>query len=113
MVLPVLGQTVTLELNSYALPALISLLLLMIETIGLFYLLPETKGWRTTDSDEVGVVSIIIKSEVERAERLKELEWLHLGFLFFFSGTPCIALFPDVSLIAHDFIINSKELNLP
>jgi len=81
----VLGDT---KLNSYAVPAATTLGLLSIETLYLALCLPETKGWRK-DVEEPTAEEKKDKSSrtmKERKERLKNLEWIHFGFLFFFSG---------------------------
>ncbi|GAA6010640.1 hypothetical protein JCM11491_003006 [Sporobolomyces phaffii] len=89
--IPLLDTTVAL--NSYAVPAAITFGLLTIETLYLALRLPETRGWKqeevverdgATVGDDEG--SVRRRSVSERRERLRTLEWIHFGFLFFFSG---------------------------
>jgi len=84
--LPLIGQV---KLNSYAVPAAITLGLLAIETVYLGVYLPETKGWKKGEEEEEakkGEVETKMRSLKDRKERLRKLEWIHFGFLFFFSG---------------------------
>ncbi|GAA5967489.1 hypothetical protein JCM3765_004686 [Sporobolomyces pararoseus] len=85
---PILGN---IKLNSYAVPASITLALLTVETLYLAVYLPETKNWRKLQSGEAKETKVTSRQEVkrtleERRERLERLEWIHFGFLFFFSG---------------------------
>lgn len=91
------------QLNGYAVPALMSLVLLLIETMYLYFYLPETRWWKEEgEKDEVtadekpAVVRTVAEvrppvhaSPVDieqRLARLSELEVIHLWFLFFNSG---------------------------
>lgn len=86
---PVLGVS-SFKLNSYAFPALVTLVLLSIETIFLWWKLPETKGWSKVEEEETGESKNeekkVVRTKEQREKRLRELQWVHLGFLFFFSG---------------------------
>ncbi|POW22615.1 hypothetical protein PSHT_01106 [Puccinia striiformis] len=82
-------------LNVYAVPALISLLLLVFETLYLAFALPETKHHHTTpkynpnskSNDHHIQVSTTLSSFEQRQQRLKILARIHTAFLFFFSVT--------------------------
>lgn len=78
--------TYSIELNRYWLPAAVSGILLVIETVGLYIFLPETKGWilETKETEKEGVV--VERTKVGRIQRLRELESIHFAYLFCFSG---------------------------
>lgn len=77
------------QLNSYAVPALVTLALLTIETVYLAVSLPETRWYKDKeDEDTPETTSSATRTLKQRQERLKDLQWLHLWFLFFFSGKP-------------------------
>ncbi|POY75395.1 hypothetical protein BMF94_1552 [Rhodotorula taiwanensis] len=92
---PVL-RSETIRLNSYAVPAAITVGLLAFETVYLALRLPETRGWLTGSSgaaaekvmngDQTTTSERPRRSVSERRARLRRLERLHLAFLFFFSG---------------------------
>lgn len=78
------------KLNIYAVPATISLVLLLIEIAYLAIRLPETKDWKNTRApseskvgDEVDKVALSVG---ERLSKLRAIGWLHGAFLLFFSG---------------------------
>lgn len=83
-----------LELNGFAVAAAVTLVLLLVETIYLAAYLPETRWYEkepevVVQSDVAGAEGDAVgppRTLEERQKRLKDLEWLHLGFLFFFSG---------------------------
>ncbi|GAA5930104.1 uncharacterized protein JCM15063_004718 [Sporobolomyces koalae] len=89
--LPLVGP---IGLNSYAVPAAITLALLTVETLYLTARLPETKGWKlavtreekSEPSHQQGTEETVPRTVAERRERLGKLESIHFGFLFFFSG---------------------------
>ncbi|SCV68162.1 BQ2448_283 [Microbotryum intermedium] len=88
-----------LELNSYAVPALVTFVLLSFETLYLALRLPETRWWKDeqvvqvsaasaskkSEADEKAAAAALNQTPAERQARLRELQWLHFGFLFFFS----------------------------
>lgn len=79
------------EWNVYALPALISLVLLAVETLYIALRLPETKGFRKQDTSSTkqktaGSPVAVRESLASRKDRLKRLGRLHGMFLLFFSG---------------------------
>lgn len=89
------------EVNVYATPALLSLVLLVVETIFLAVALPETRGTRIADPQEtekstangiqtttngVEAKSSAKASVEERLNKLKVLRTAHFQFLAIFSG---------------------------
>lgn len=71
--------------NIYAVPAAITLVLLVIETTYLSYSLPETISWRKKDTK---VEKNVVKRESVqvRRQRLRTIGKLHGAFLLLFSG---------------------------
>lgn len=109
--LPPAFNTWGAELNVYAVPAILTLILLVLETIFLLVALPETRGTRlhfatrgkreatvdgttsdpardsTENLSSVGISAIKPMPTVkERTDRLKTLRRLHFLFLGIFSG---------------------------
>ncbi len=85
--LPLSTTTRSTKLNLYAFPALISLVLLLVETIYLAGWLPETKGFKKEAvNSEDGEKQVKRESMEVRRRRLNKLGRLHGGFLLFFSG---------------------------
>lgn len=80
-----------IELNIYATPALITLVLLLLETLFLAIALPETRGMRPTGEaaeKKNGKTSGRPKGTVkQRLATLKAAKLAHFGFLSVFSGT--------------------------
>ncbi|BGP58194.1 hypothetical protein JCM8202v2_005855 [Rhodotorula sphaerocarpa] len=86
------------RLNSYAVPAAMTVALLAFETAYLAVRLPETRGWSMPRGPaDAGQAAEVVaatataslprrRSVVERRARLRRLERIHLAFLFFFSG---------------------------
>jgi MFS family permease len=95
-----LGQVLGMELNIYAVPAILTLVLLVAETLFLGVALPETLGKKlgrhgsekagehsTTDhraSD--GGDGVPVRPAEQRIKMLKTLRMLHFLFLIIFSG---------------------------
>lgn len=79
-----------IKLNGYAVPAVGTLVLLTIETLYLALFLPETRWWDKGEQDEEDKNEVEVagpkRTLEQRLARLRQLEWLHFGFLFFFSG---------------------------
>ena len=89
-----------MDLNVYAVPALLTLLLLVVETIFLIVALPETRGRGKVSASQKDPVhangnrkhfscppNTVFKRTVEsRIEVLKVLRSLHFFFLAIFSG---------------------------
>ncbi|KAF7301776.1 MFS DHA1 sub-family [Mycena indigotica] len=89
--LPSSLNTWGLELNVYVVPAAITLILLLVETLFLIVALPETRGKRIVSSTEktngASPSKPIKKASVEqRIKTLRTLRWLHFLFLGVFSG---------------------------
>ena len=82
-----------MELNIYATPAFITLILLIVETLFLAIALPETRGLRPTDEKVAkkdgktnnGRPKGTVK---QRLATMKAAKFAHFGFLSVFSGTP-------------------------
>jgi hypothetical protein len=101
--LPLASSTQSSSYNLYALPAAISLVLLLAETAYLAYKLPETKGWKKVveegvpdGADSLGRKTPVaqvdkkVESRERRSERLKAVSKLHGLFLLFFSGVSIV-----------------------
>jgi hypothetical protein len=90
--LPASINTFGLDLNVYAVPATITLVLLVLETAFLILALPETRGKRAQPISEKqaatnGASKPTQKASVEqRIKNLKTLRGLHFLFLGIFSG---------------------------
>ncbi|GAA6059568.1 hypothetical protein JCM10212_000624 [Sporobolomyces blumeae] len=110
-----------LRLNSYAVPAAITLALLAVETLFLTLCLPETKGWvkqaeatpgeseghkkDDREKKEAGEVQAR-RSVQERRNRLARFGWVHFAFLFFFSGAEV-----TITFLTHNFFDYSNAQN--
>ena len=84
--------------NVFALPAAISLGLLVLETVFLAVRLPETRSWkgRPTASKEDRSGSEHHAEPInERLKRLNIIGWVHGIFLLFFSGVSPDRTGPD------------------
>jgi hypothetical protein len=104
------------ELNIYAFPALIALSLLLVETGALWWLLPETKGWKVegpTGSPKEGEDGprTVVVDEAERASLLRRLGRLHGWFLFFFSGSEFTITFLTFDLFGATNAQNGRLLS--
>ncbi|BGP27651.1 MFS transporter, tetracycline transporter [Rhodotorula toruloides] len=83
-----------IQLNSYAVPAAMTVALLSLETLYLYVCLPETRGWRIASikaslaeqPKSARPPNRPARSLAARQARLRALSRLHLLFLFFFSG---------------------------
>ena len=80
-----------MELNIYATPAFITLILLLLETLFLAVALPETRGMQPTDEAAEKKVGKAIgrpkRTVKQRLATLKAAKFAHFGFLSVFSGT--------------------------
>lgn len=106
-----LPQTLVLsgiELNIYATPAFITLILLLVETLFLAIALPETRGIRPPDETVAkkdgktnnGRPKGTVK---QRLATLKSAKLAHFGFLSVFSGmAPPMCLIPFLICITRD-----------
>jgi len=106
-----------IALNVYAVPALISLLLLLFETLYLTIALPETKHLQTVSKPEAGSNSHDSKgssaptSSLEQHQhRLKILARIHTTFLFFFSGAEFTLTFLTYDLYGFTNAQNGRLL---
>lgn len=83
-----------IELNVYAVPALITLVLLSVETLFLAATLPETRGIQHKGAKDASQAKKAEKPKTklpartiqERLDLLRTLRWLHFFFLGIFSG---------------------------
>ncbi|GAA5904024.1 hypothetical protein JCM5296_002510 [Sporobolomyces johnsonii] len=101
------------QLNSYAVPAAITVALLATETVYLAACLPETKGWQKpaeSEGEKEKESEGPKRSVAERKKRLRELEWVHLGFLFFFSGAEYTLTFLTHNLFDYSNAQNGRLL---
>ncbi|WAR56701.1 hypothetical protein PtB15_7B551 [Puccinia triticina] len=104
-------------LNVYAVPALISLLLLVFETIYLAIALPETKGLHSpsqlgteSKSSNNNQRSGPFSSIEQRQKRLGILARVHTTFLFFFSGAEFTLTFLTYDLYGFTNAQNGRLL---
>ncbi|WVQ79092.1 hypothetical protein IAT38_001186 [Cryptococcus sp. DSM 104549] len=113
--------------NVYALPALLSLALLLVETLYLAIVLPETKGFKAPETEPVvakegekvdGVQSPAATETKAGAEtpasklrRLKEITNLHGYFLLLFSGAEFTLTFLTYDMFAASNAYNGRLLS--
>jgi len=97
--LTVLGYD--LSLNSYAVPAAVTVALLLIETVYLALRLPETRWDRDNQQDKDEKDHAPTRTLAERKARLGQLELVHCAFLFFFSGAEFTLTFLTFSLFDY------------
>lgn len=91
---PASVRALGIELNIYAVPAVITLVLLSIETLFLAVALPETRGMQRNGSkdssqankQEKPKTKLPTRTVQERLDLLQTLRWLHFFFLGIFSG---------------------------
>lgn len=91
---PASMRALGIELNIYAVPALITLVLLSAETLFLATALPETRGIQLIGGKDPLQANKVEKSKMkspprtvrERLDLLHTLRWLHFFFLGIFSG---------------------------
>ncbi|GAA5820918.1 hypothetical protein JCM11251_001875 [Rhodosporidiobolus azoricus] len=106
------GFPAHVKLNSYAVPAAITLVLLTLETIYLALCLPETRGWAKKVDEEpatiknTAAVAPPSRTPAERVKRLRRLERVHFLFLFFFAGAEFTLTF-----LTHNFFSFSNLQN--
>ncbi|GAA5892788.1 hypothetical protein JCM6882_000580 [Rhodosporidiobolus microsporus] len=107
-----LGLPAQVRLNSYAVPAAITLVLLAVETAYLALCLPETRGWEKKVEDDSAakkaapVAPPTSRTPAERVKRLRRLERVHFLFLFFFAGAEFTLTF-----LTHNFFSFSNLQN--
>ncbi|CAG8480338.1 9913_t:CDS:2 [Gigaspora margarita] len=90
-------QLVKWGLNPYSMPALVALILLSVETLYLYLFLPETvnlyqksQSLQPSDTKHQNSNSTLSYHQTntvsQRLSNLRNLNWIHFLFLFFFSG---------------------------
>nr|XP_031862912.1 uncharacterized protein CI109_001386 [Kwoniella shandongensis]KAA5529984.1 hypothetical protein CI109_001386 [Kwoniella shandongensis] len=106
------------KLNIYALPATISLVLLLVETIYLAAKLPETREYRKQEglsngvaSTEKGEEKVVTLSVNERLSKLSTIGNLHGLFLLFFSGAEFTLTFLTYDLFGASNMQNGRLLS--
>ncbi|OCF43363.1 hypothetical protein I317_02801 [Kwoniella heveanensis CBS 569] len=107
--------------NMYALPAAVTLVLLLIETTYLYFALPETKGWKhaSPPTDQVNGRGSVCEDKIngneahvdERLKSLKAVGRLHGLFLLFFSGAEFTLTFLTYDLFEATNAQNGKLLS--
>ncbi|GAA6013201.1 hypothetical protein JCM10207_006202 [Rhodosporidiobolus poonsookiae] len=106
------GMPSELRLNSYAVPAAITLVLLTVETIYLALRLPETRGWAKKVDEPAATgkdaekAPQVARTPEQRLARLRRLERIHFAFLFFFAGAEFTLTF-----LTHNFFSFSNAQN--
>ncbi|WRT65715.1 uncharacterized protein IL334_002663 [Kwoniella shivajii] len=111
--IPLTTSTSKDKLNIYALPATISLVLLLVETIFLAVKLPETKGWKKDDTsiEEKKADGQKGLSVEEKLNKLKIVGRLHGLFLLFFSGAEFTLTFLTYDLFSATNAQNGRLLS--
>ncbi|WWC68605.1 uncharacterized protein I206_102535 [Kwoniella pini CBS 10737] len=104
------------KLNIYAVPALISLVLLVIETLYLAARLPETKGWskpteEATSTKEEPESSQAALTVEQKLTKLRNVGTLHGLFLLFFSGAEFTLTFLSYDLFSATNAENGRLLS--
>jgi predicted MFS family arabinose efflux permease len=104
-----------LELNVYAVPAFITLVLLVIETVYIYVALPETRGIKQTiqesKTNEAKEVSPRRASTMQRRlQLLQKLRQTHFMFLATFSGVEFTLTFLTFDLFDWNNIQNGRLL---
>ncbi|CAE6522424.1 unnamed protein product [Rhizoctonia solani] len=102
------------DMNIYATPAILTLMLLLIETAFLAVYLPETRGAALVEEDgDETVRSRYQKLPLgERRDLLKRLGGLHFSFLSLFSGVEFTLTFLTFDLLDWDNSQNGRLLGL-
>ncbi|QRV73142.1 major facilitator superfamily transporter [Ceratobasidium sp. AG-Ba] len=101
------------DLNIYATPATLTLVLLLIETAFLAAFLPETRGTTLVDDDGEGARGKYKKLSLgERKLLLKDLGRLHFSFLSLFSGVEFTLTFLSFDLLDWNNTQNGRLLGL-
>ncbi|KDQ64611.1 hypothetical protein JAAARDRAFT_117985 [Jaapia argillacea MUCL 33604] len=109
---PLAGASIGMELNIYATPAILTLILLVAETLFLMIALPETRGKRpiVAQSDQPKESAPSVKGSApsragtveKRISLLKTLRKLHFLFLGVFSGVEFTLTFLTFDLLDWD-----------
>ncbi|EAU84872.2 hypothetical protein CC1G_00391 [Coprinopsis cinerea okayama7 len=116
--LPQSVSSLGFELNIYAVPALITLILLAIETIFLIVALPETRGTKAPEHKKSAASASPSKTQPpkptkrftiqQRIQNLKTLRRLHFSFLAVFSGVEFTLTFLTFDLLDWNNTQNGK-----
>lgn len=117
-----------MRVNAYAVPAAMTLVLLLVETVYLWACLPESRGWQTGDNATAGAdeppssapsrdpsspetpPSTIPPSLADPSARLSTLSTTHLLFLFCFSGAEFTLTFLTHALFRFSNASNGRLL---
>lgn len=113
---PASVRALGIELNIYAVPALITLVLLSAETLFLAAALPETRGIQHGVGKDPSQANKVEKTKTklpartvqERLDLLQTLRWLHFFFLGIFSGvefTLTFLTFDRTSLLSNEISV--------
>ncbi|KAG8732958.1 hypothetical protein FRC11_009725, partial [Ceratobasidium sp. 423] len=104
----------TRDMNIYATPAILTLILLLVETAFLAAYLPETRGASLVEEegDETARGRYQKLSLGERRDLLKRLGGLHFSFLSLFSGVEFTLTFLTFDLLDWDNSQNGRLLGL-
>ncbi|CAG8454946.1 3848_t:CDS:2 [Acaulospora colombiana] len=104
-------QLVEWGLNPYSMPALVALLLLVVETTYLYLFLPETVKTSTKKYDDSKPSAGNSQGSMkQRLRNLTVLNWTHFIFLFFFSGMEFTLTFLTFDLFDFTNMQNGKLL---
>ncbi|CAG8559592.1 7406_t:CDS:2 [Acaulospora morrowiae] len=105
-------QLVEWGLNPYSMPALVALLLLCVETLYLYLFLPETVKTSKESSADSDLSSNTLQSSSmkQRLKNLTILSWIHLVYLFIFSGMEFTLTFLTFDLFDFTNMQNGKLL---
>ncbi|WVW80162.1 hypothetical protein I302_102139 [Kwoniella bestiolae CBS 10118] len=114
--LPLTSPSSENRFNIYALPATISLVLLLVETLYLAAKLPETKGWKKAQDDTSVAGKDKKEDQVtllaeERSRKLNVVGRLHGLFLLFFSGAEFTLTFLTYDLFQASNAQNGRLLS--
>ncbi|TFL05919.1 MFS DHA1 sub-family [Pterulicium gracile] len=115
---PSIVKACGMELNVYAVPAFITLVLLVVETGFLAIALPETRGTKppaplqisTKSNADAAAPQIARKSPEDRLKLLGSLRRFHLLFLMIFSGVEFTLTFLTFDLLDWNNTQNGKLL---
>ncbi|KAG9095876.1 hypothetical protein FS749_009547, partial [Ceratobasidium sp. UAMH 11750] len=101
------------DMNIYATPAILTLVLLLTETVFLAVFLPETRGTTLVEEEGEGARGRYEKLSLgERRLLLKDLGRLHFSFLSLFSGVEFTLTFLSFDLLDWNNSQNGRLLGL-
>ncbi|KAG8695662.1 hypothetical protein FRC09_009009 [Ceratobasidium sp. 395] len=101
------------DMNIYATPAILTLILLLVETAFLAVFLPETRGTEPVEEEGVSARGRYERLSLgERKLLLKELGTLHFSFLSLFSGVEFTLTFLSFDLLDWNNSQNGRLLGL-